>query len=163
LIVVSAVLLSRGFNPGGRHRDRNERENQIRDLERYESGLCALCSWDGLLTHGGGVFSFQDRYVLARRLCHLPAGQTSFESLFTSTKVMNIQEAKQKHEENLMRLPNVMGVGIGEKAGRQVVKVFVSRKVPESELRQEEIVPKQVEEFGTDVEEMGIATAQQTE
>ncbi|WP_197036111.1 hypothetical protein [Fischerella sp. PCC 9605] len=67
---------------------------------------------------------------------------------------------KQKHEDQLMRLPNVTGVGIGEKEGKPVIKVFVERKVPESELQPQEIVPKSIEGCETDVEEIGIVTAQ---
>ncbi len=72
----------------------------------------------------------------------------------------NIETVKQKHEDQLMRLPNVTGVGIGEKEGKPVIKVFVERKVPESELQPQEIVPKSIEGCETDVEEIGIVTAQ---
>lgn len=59
-----------------------------------------------------------------------------------------------------MELPNVTGVGIGEKAGNEVIKVFVTRKISELELRPQEIVPKSLEEYKTDVEEIGTVTAQ---
>ena len=59
-----------------------------------------------------------------------------------------------------MQLPNVTGVGIGEKNGKKVIKVFVTHKVPESDLRSEEIIPKTLDECGTDVEEIGVITAQ---
>jgi len=48
---------------------------------------------------------------------------------------MSIEAVKGKYEERLMRLPNVTGVGIGERVGKRVIKVFVTHKVPESELR----------------------------
>jgi hypothetical protein len=73
---------------------------------------------------------------------------------------MSIEAVKEKNEERLMRLPNVTGVGIGEKAGKAVIKVFVTHKVPESALRPREIVPKSLEGYETDVEEMGVVTAQ---
>ena len=73
---------------------------------------------------------------------------------------MSIEAVKMKHEEQLMRLPNVTGVGIGDKAGKTVIKVFVKHKVPESSLRPQEIVPKLLEGYETDVEEIGIVTAQ---
>lgn len=73
---------------------------------------------------------------------------------------MSIEAVKEKNEERLMRLPNVTGIGIGEKAGKVVIKVFVTHKVPESALRPEEIVPKTLEEYETDVEEIGVVTAQ---
>jgi len=73
---------------------------------------------------------------------------------------MSIKAVKMKHEEQLMRLPNVTGVGIGEKAGKAIIKVFVTHKVPESALRPQEIVPKSLEGYETDVEEIGVITAQ---
>ena len=73
---------------------------------------------------------------------------------------MSIDAIKQKYEEQLMQLPNVTGVGIGEKAGKKVIKVFVTHKVPESDLRPAEVIPKELEEYETDVEETGTLTAQ---
>ena len=74
--------------------------------------------------------------------------------------IMKIETVKQKYEEQLMRLPNVTGVGIGEKAGKKVIKVFVTTKVPESSLRPEAIVPKTLGGCSTDVEEIGVITIQ---
>jgi hypothetical protein len=59
-----------------------------------------------------------------------------------------------------MRLPNVTGVGIGERRGKKVIKVFVTQKVPESNLQPHEVVPKFIEGCETDVEEIGTVTAQ---
>jgi len=73
---------------------------------------------------------------------------------------MSIEAVKMKHEEQLMRLPNVTGVGIGEKAGKTVIKVFVTHKVSESILRPQEIIPKVLEGYETDVEEVGVVMAQ---
>lgn len=73
---------------------------------------------------------------------------------------MSIESTKREHEQHLMRLPNVTGVGIGEKDGKEVIKVFVTHKVPEAALQPLEIIPKAIEEYETDVEEMGIVTAQ---
>ena len=73
---------------------------------------------------------------------------------------MRIEAVKEQYEEQLMRRPNVTGVGIGEKGGKEVIKVFVTHKVPESSLRPEEIVPETLEEYEVDVEEIGIVTAQ---
>jgi len=73
---------------------------------------------------------------------------------------MTIEAAKMKHEEKLMRLPNVTGVGIGEKEGRAVIVVFVTRKVPASTLQPQEVIPKKLEEYETDVREIGYVTAQ---
>jgi hypothetical protein len=74
--------------------------------------------------------------------------------------MMNIEAVKGSYEEQLMRLPNVNGVAIGEKGGKQVIKVFVTHKVPESALRADEVVPKTLEGYPTDVEEIGFISAQ---
>jgi hypothetical protein len=73
---------------------------------------------------------------------------------------MSIKDVKMKHEEKLMRLPNVTGVGSGEKGGKEVIKVFVTHKVPESSLRPDEIIPKSLEGYEVDVEDIGTITAQ---
>lgn len=73
---------------------------------------------------------------------------------------IKIETIKQKYEDQIMELPNVTGVGIGEKAGKEVIKVFVTEKLPESELQPQEIVPKSLEEYETDVEAIGIVTAE---
>jgi len=73
---------------------------------------------------------------------------------------MGVEAVKTKHEEQLMRLPNVVGVGIGERAGKPVIKVFVTQKVPDSALRPQEIIPKSLEGYETSVEEIGVITAQ---
>jgi hypothetical protein len=69
-------------------------------------------------------------------------------------------EIVKKYEAQLLQLPNVTGVGIGEKAGKAVMKVFVTHKVPESALQPQEVVPKTLEGWETDVEEIGVVTAQ---
>jgi len=74
--------------------------------------------------------------------------------------VVSIELVRKKYEDQLMRLPNVSGVGIGEKSGKEVIKVFVSHKLPESSLRPQDVVPKMLEGYETDVEEIGVITAQ---
>jgi hypothetical protein len=59
-----------------------------------------------------------------------------------------------------MQLPNVTGIGIGKKAGKDVIKVFVTQKLPESALQPDAIIPKTLEGYQTDVEEIGVVTAQ---
>lgn len=65
-----------------------------------------------------------------------------------------------KYEEELMRLPNVTGIGIGKKLGKEVIKVLVTHKVAESALQPEEIVSKTLEGYETDVEEVGVIRAE---
>jgi hypothetical protein len=73
---------------------------------------------------------------------------------------MSIQEVQRKYEEQLMRLPNVTAVGLGETNGKPVIKVFVTHKVSASELRPEELIPKTLDNYETDVEESGPITTQ---
>lgn len=65
---------------------------------------------------------------------------------------MTAESVLRKYEEQLMQLPNVTGVGIGEKNGKEVIIVFVKRKVSQSELRPTEIIPKEVDGYRTDVQ-----------
>jgi hypothetical protein len=74
-----------------------------------------------------------------------------------------IQEAKDRHEAELLVLPNVTGIGIGERGGRHVIKVFVTQKVPESALGPNERVPEQLDGYEVDVEESGVLEAQANE
>lgn len=80
---------------------------------------------------------------------------------------MDIVSIKEKYEGQLLKLPNVVGVAIGEKVvkgqvvpGKEVIKVFVTQKVPESQLKPDQVIPKTLEGYETDVEEAGIITAQ---
>lgn len=72
---------------------------------------------------------------------------------------MDIEAVLQKHETELMSLANVQGVGLGERAGKPVIKVFVDAKVPESSLPSDQIVPKNLEGCDVHVEEIGVITA----
>lgn len=74
-----------------------------------------------------------------------------------------IVEVQARHEGELLALPNVTGVGIGEREGKPVIKVFVTGKVPESTLAPDERVPASLEGYEVDVEEIGIIEAQATE
>jgi len=52
---------------------------------------------------------------------------------------MKIGEEILKHEERVMRLPNVMRIGIGKCAEINVIKIFVLQKQPKSCLQSNEI------------------------
>ncbi len=66
-----------------------------------------------------------------------------------------IAEVKTRHEADLLVLPNVTGVGIGERSGQPVIKVFVTVKVPETDLAPEERVPASLDGYAVDVEAIG--------
>jgi hypothetical protein len=72
----------------------------------------------------------------------------------------SIEEARRRHEDELLALPNVTAVGIGERAGEAVIKVYVGRKVPASELAPGERVPRSLDGHPVDVEEIGFVEAE---
>lgn len=73
---------------------------------------------------------------------------------------MDIGEVMEMHRDRLMQMANVVGVGIGEKEGKAVIKVFVTEKVPESALQPGEVVPGELDGHDTDVEAIGSVRAQ---
>ena len=72
---------------------------------------------------------------------------------------MDIEAVLRRHEDDLLAYPNVNAVGIGEQAGRPVIKVMVVRKVPESSLQPDQVLPKELEGYPLEVEEIGEITA----
>ena len=72
---------------------------------------------------------------------------------------MPIAEAVSRHEDDLLSLPNVNGVGIGERDGQTVIKVFVTEKVPRSSLEPGDVVPASLDGYEVDVEEIGVVEA----
>lgn len=72
---------------------------------------------------------------------------------------MEIEAVLRRHEDDLLAYPNVNAVGIGERAGRPVIKVMVARKLPETSLRPDQILPKELEGYPLDVEESGEIAA----
>ncbi len=72
---------------------------------------------------------------------------------------MTIEEVLRAHEEDLMNLPGVQGVGIGERGGKQVIKVFIDKKTPETS-RSVEQIPAELEGYEVDIEEIGTITPQ---
>jgi hypothetical protein len=87
-----------------------------------------------------------------------PGGATSWNR--EEVKGVGIEAVRQKYEDDLLSLPNVVGVGIGERDNQPVIKVLVSHKVPESALQPDEVVPKTLEGHRTDVEAIGIPRAE---
>lgn len=73
---------------------------------------------------------------------------------------MGIDAVRASHEERLMRLPNVTGVGVGTRGTEAVIKVFVTHKVPDATLRPGERIPRTLDGIGVDVEAIGAVTAQ---
>ena len=77
---------------------------------------------------------------------------------------MTIESVRQKFEGDLLRLPNVVSVGVGATTdGRPVIQVGVTRKVPTSRLRRDEVVPSSLEGYEVEVVELGQPTAESEE
>jgi hypothetical protein len=70
----------------------------------------------------------------------------------TGERPTAIEDVIRRHEARLLGLPNVTSVGIRDLGDRRVVVVFVSRKVPESELGAEEVIPRELDGFQVMVE-----------
>ena len=59
--------------------------------------------------------------------------------------MMDVNKVLSKHEKFLLKHKNVTDIGIGEEDGTEFIIVFVSEKLPESELKPEDIVPKNLD------------------
>lgn len=76
-----------------------------------------------------------------------------------------ILKVKEKFEKDLLRLPNVAGVGIGYKiakgihAGIPSLKIYVSKKISCRRLSKNQIIPALLDGIPTDVEEIGSIKA----
>ncbi len=73
---------------------------------------------------------------------------------------MDVETVRQRHEDRLMRLPNVIGVGIGERDGTEIIKVFVTHKADQASLPPDEVIPDSLDGVPIEVEEIGEVKAQ---
>jgi hypothetical protein len=75
------------------------------------------------------------------------------------------QEVQSDRQDELLALPNVVGVGIshkyvgGEDTGDPAIAVFVSQKLPKDMLRKDERIPASLNSLKTDVIETGVIQA----
>ncbi|MEV0324119.1 hypothetical protein ACIBKX_00655 [Streptomyces sp. NPDC050658] len=76
---------------------------------------------------------------------------------------MDAQQARSLHEDRLMKLANVTGVGIGrdDDSGADVIVVFVTRSVPRDRLRDDDVIPELLEGVPVRVLAIGEPVAQQ--
>jgi hypothetical protein len=80
-------------------------------------------------------------------------------------QMRQLRRVKTAHEGELMRKANVVGVGIGfrRRGGKftdePAIVVSVTRKVPRSKLREEDVVPHELEGVPVDVEAVGTLHA----
>ncbi len=69
---------------------------------------------------------------------------------------MSIESTKAKHEDRLMALPGVVGVGIGEKDGEPVIRVYLAAR---SASRGD--IPEVLDGWPTDLEVIGTVSAEE--
>jgi hypothetical protein len=83
----------------------------------------------------------------------------------TQQLIQKAAEVKDKYLDWLMRMPHVIGVGIGfaKKGGERTADValivMVDRKLPESDLNPQTVIPHQLDGVRVDVQEMGVFAA----
>lgn len=69
---------------------------------------------------------------------------------------MRIEDAMRLHEQQLMAIPGVNGVGIGESNGQPVILIMVKQLTPDLKKK----LPSQLEGYGVKVEVVGEIRAQ---
>ncbi len=78
---------------------------------------------------------------------------------------LRVAEIRARHETELLRYPNAVGVaeGIrtkrGKPTGEPCIVVYVERKIPRAKLEKSEILPSDIEGIPVDVVEVGIVEA----
>jgi hypothetical protein len=73
------------------------------------------------------------------------------------------QQVRQRHENRLMSLPNVNGIGVATDpaTGSELIVVYVERKVPLAQLESRNVIPAALEGVPVRVMEIGQVTAQE--
>ena len=77
----------------------------------------------------------------------------------------SVIRGKERYQDRIMKKENVVGVGVGhkkvkgEKTDTLSIVVLVEKKLPLSGLKEKDIIPKEVDGFTTDVQEIGIVEA----
>ena len=79
--------------------------------------------------------------------------------------VQHALEVKRRHENELLRKPNVVAVGVGFRTRRGqptsevCIVVSVTQKVPAARLKRGEVLPAALEDVPVDVVETGVIRA----
>ncbi len=80
--------------------------------------------------------------------------------------VQHALDVKRRHENDLLRKPNVVAVGVGFRTrGGQTtpevcIVVSVTKKIPAAHLKRGEVLPQTLEDVPIDVVETGVIRAQ---
>lgn len=79
--------------------------------------------------------------------------------------LFDLVEVQERHQEELLARANVNGVAVGNKftggqdTGTPAVTVLVDHKVPVEELREEDLVPEELDGTPVDVQDVGVIQA----
>jgi hypothetical protein len=79
--------------------------------------------------------------------------------------VQHALDVKRRHENDLLRKPNVVAVGVGfrthggQSTSEVCIVISVVRKVPSAELKRSDILPRTLEDVPVDVVETGTIRA----
>ncbi len=82
-----------------------------------------------------------------------------------TSDIQRAQDVKHRHEAELLHKPNVVAVGVGyrTRGGQRTdevgIVVSVTRKVPASQLKPDELIPAAIEGIPIDVVETGVIRA----
>lgn len=74
--------------------------------------------------------------------------------------MLTAKEVVAAHAARLMQLPNVVGIGVGSRGSRPVIKILVTRKVTPDQVTEAVSLPESIEGFPVEVEEVGEVTIQ---
>ncbi len=80
-------------------------------------------------------------------------------------QMAHVTSVQQRYGDWLMKMPHVVGVGVGyamihgSTTGELSLVVMVERKLPEDQIPPEQRIPRQLDGVRVDVQEMGAFTA----
>lgn len=69
----------------------------------------------------------------------------------TASKRLTIEQVKEKHENRLLNISGVQGVGIGEESGKSVIMIYVDKKTKSLIGK----IPTQIEGYPVKIEVSG--------
>jgi hypothetical protein len=81
--------------------------------------------------------------------------------MVSDEELEHLRAVKATYEAELMRKANVVGVGIGlrevegEQIGKPAIVVSVTRKLPSSRLRPDDVIPRELDGVPVDVQAVG--------
>ncbi|MGI9293103.1 MAG: hypothetical protein ACR2PS_03900 [Pseudomonadales bacterium] len=91
--------------------------------------------------------------------------KSSRRQLLSHEETSKLDSVRIRHEAELMRYPNAIGVAIGirtkqgKPTGEHCIVVYVSQKIPPNQLNEDEILPSHVEGVPVDVVGVGQVEA----